>query len=284
MKRGALLLVGAYAATACGAQNNAPSEPCSVVERRPVLFVHGSGLSSSSWNTMIDTFVERGYRPDWLKAVDLVPDDGANQRAAERFIAPAAERLLLNAREAARRTQCTPPARLDIVAHSMGAVSSRWYVARIAPEKVHTWIGIAPSNHGTEALCGHSGEGNREMCPGFAASGLQAQLNGTMREPRDETPYGTGADARVDSRVGPTDEKRVFYYTIRVYPDQWIVPANSALLDGAGGLRVPSLPNYVKETTAGNFLWQEAVGHDSLPADSALVEWVAILLAAEPAS
>lgn len=231
---------------------------------------------------MIDAFVESGYRPDWLRAVDLVPNDGANQRAAERFIAPAAERLLSSARDVAQRSGCKAPARIDIVAHSMGAVSSRWFVARTA-EKVHTWIGIAPANHGTKALCGYSGDGNREMCPAFASSGVQAELNGTVRQPRDETPYGVGADTRSDSRIGPTGEKRVFYYTVRIDPDEWIVPADGAVLDGAGGLRLPSLPSYVEETAAGNLLWQEPIGHDSLPGDRALVEWVGILLSAEPA-
>lgn len=247
-----------------------------------MLFVHGSGLSSGTWGTLLETLREQGYRADWLQAVDLVPNDGANQRAAERFLAPAADRLLAMAREGAKSAGCAAPSRIDIVAHSMGAVSSRWFVARVAPEKVHTWIGVAPANHGTNALCGYSGDGNREMCPAFAASGVQFALNGSERQPRDETPYGAGSDARAAHRLAPTAEKRIFYYTVRIDPDEWIVPARSAELDGAGGLRMPPLPAYVTETSAGNLLWREPIGHDALPGDSALAEVIRLLLLAEP--
>lgn len=282
MKAAALVLAGAgvCATAACNATTDDSSESCEALERRPVLFVHGSGLSSSSWNSMMQSLVAAGYRADWLRAVDLEPNDGANVGAAKQFIAPAVAELLDRARSIAQRSNCRAPLKADIVAHSMGAVSSRWFTARMQPERVHTWIGIAPANHGTDKLCGYSGGGNREMCPSFANSGVQAQLNGSKREPQDETPYGVGADQRTGSHVAPTSGARIYYYTLRIEPDEWIEPAGSAILDGAGGLQTGTWPAKVRESTPGNLLWQDRIAHDSLPGDGDVAALVLQLLTA----
>lgn len=264
------------------AEGAAAARTCEALARRPVLFVHGSGLSSASWDAMRAHLRAAGYPQEWLVALDLRPDNGANERAARRFIEPAARRLLSTARRRAREAGCEPPRKLDLVAHSMGAVSTRWYAARIAPETVHTWIGIAGSNHGTDRLCGHAGEGNREMCPAFApsraASAVQFELNGSPQEPRDETPYGVGPDAREAVRVPPTPARAIRYFTLRIEPDEWIEPATSALLDGAGAPGMPRLPAQIRATSPGNLLLEADVRHDPMPAHPAVIEAVAALL------
>lgn len=257
---------------------------CTQGMRRPVLFVHGSGHGGHSWNVMRRHLASIGYREDWLDAVELEPNDGANVRAAERFIAPAAERLLSHAGREATRIGCPPPDKLDIVAHSMGAVSSRWFATRMAPARVHTWIGIGASNHGTNKLCGAGGAGNAEMCPAFAphrgASAVQFELNGARDAPRDETPYGLGRDANPAVTVAPTSERAIRYYTIRIEPDEWIEPVESALLDGAGGgsRAKPALPAAMRETTPGNLLFDAKVPHDWLPTNDVVAATVAALL------
>src|SRR6266566_1289614 len=175
---GILLLVGlAHGSTAS-------AEPPDYT-RTPVLFVHGHGLSSADWRPLIEHLAVSGYPREYLHAVDIVPNTMANARAAKSVIAPAADTLLVAANAAARRAgyRGEVPRRLDIVSHSMGVVSSRWYAAKLRPEVVRTWIGLAGSNHGTQALCPFRDEASREMCPAFATNArahpLQVALNGT---------------------------------------------------------------------------------------------------------
>ena len=255
--------------------------------RTPVLFVHGHGLSSEDWRPLIEHLAGTGYPREYLHAVDIVPNTMANVRAAKSVIAPAADSLLVAANAAARRGgyRGEVPRRLDIVSHSMGVVSSRWYAAKLQPEVVRTWIGLAGSNHGTQTLCPFQDEASREMCPAFATNArthpLQVALNGTEGARVDETPYGLGPDRPGVPRVPPDGTRSILYLTVRVEPDSWIQPERSALLDGAGGvpIRVPAgVP--VQETSPGNFLFLERVGHDPLLYHPDLMRFVAAVLAA----
>ena len=251
--------------------------------RTPVVFVHGSGLDSRTWAPLRRLLQQRGYPREFLHAVDIEPNDASNVWAAERVIAPAVDALLASAANAARGAGAAGGAyRVDLVAHSMGAVSSRWY-ARQHAEQVRRVITLAGSNHGTDALCAFPSPGNDEMCPAFAIepaeSLVQLALNGTADAPVDETPFGTGTDRAELPSVLPDAIRRITYLTIRIEPDEWIRPERSAMLDGAGGIDV-SLPSDVRvaETTPGNFLFQHRTGHDQLPQHPALMELVFALL------
>src|SRR2546425_7767826 len=175
----------------------ASSEPPDYA-RAPVLFVHGHGLSSADWQPLIEHLAADGYPREYLHGVDIVPNTMANAQAATSVIAPAADWLLARAKAAAQRAgyRGEVPRRLDIVSHSMGVVSSRWYAATPGPEPRRTWIGLAGANHGTQALCPFQDEASREMCPAFATNArthpLQVALNGTEGARVDETPYGLG--------------------------------------------------------------------------------------------
>jgi pimeloyl-ACP methyl ester carboxylesterase len=273
-------------AAGAGARPAAPDHA-----RTPVLLVHGHGLSSADWRALVAHLVEAGYPRDYLHAVDIVPNTMANVRAAETVLAPAADALLARAQAAARQAggRGAPPVRLDIVAHSMGAVSSRWYAARLRPDRVRTWIGLAGANHGTDALCGLRDAASRELCPAFASSArthaLQAALNGTDGAGVDETPYGLGPDRPGVRRVAPDAARRVLYLTVRVEPDAWIRPERSATLDGAGGVAIavpPGVP--ARETSPGNFLFDvPGIGHDPLLQHPDLLRLVAAMLAARDA-
>src|SRR6266850_7587993 len=174
--------------------------------RTPVLFVHGLGMSSAVWRSMI-VHLATTYPRDYLYGVDIVPSTMTNARAAVSVIAPAADSLLARAKSAAQRAgyRGELPRRLDVVSHSMGAVSSRWYAAKLRPDLVRTWIGLAGANHGTQALCSFRDEASREMCPAFATNArahpLQVALNGTEAARVDETPYGLGLDRPGVARI-----------------------------------------------------------------------------------
>jgi len=173
--------------------------------RIPVVFVHGSGLSAATWQPMLRFLVADGYPRVYLHAVDMSPDDGDNVRAATTFIAPAVDTLLATAAQHAPAGSA--PSKVDIVAHSMGALSGRWYAAKIRPDRVRTVITLAGANHGTNALCGYPGKGNQQMCPAFGNAWLQRELNGAARAPSDETPYGVGLDPPGITTVAPSTEE-----------------------------------------------------------------------------
>lgn len=254
-----------------------------VQARTPILFVHGSGLDSGLWREMMDGLLSSGYSAEELLAVDLVPKDGSNPRAARLLIAPAVERLLAQAREAALKRGQRPSQRIDIVAHSMGAVSSRWYAAFIRPDLVRLWLGVAAANHGTDALCGFPGEGDRELCPAFARSGsanpVQVRLNGTPERPLDVSPYGLGNDVSAIKPIPAVPDRCIAYFTVRLAVDEWIKPESSAELDGAGGWELTSLKTLpFLETKPGNFLFQAETTHDELPRHPAMIDFVGALV------
>ena len=237
------------------------------------------------WKSMIAQLVDSGYPPEYLHAVRIVPNTMANVQTAATVIDPAAASLLARS-EAAARNAGYPgkvSGQVDMIAHSMGAVSSRWYAAKIRPDRVRVWIALAGANHGTDALCPFGDEASREMCPAFATDAshkaVQVHLNGTADSPLDESPYGVGMDRSESARVPPDSARRIAYFSIRIEPDAWIKPESSALIDGGGGVSV-SLPPDVpaNETSPGNYLFTGTTDHDALPSHPDLIRLVAALL------
>ena len=254
--------------------------------RTPVLFVHGHGLTSADWNPLLHKLKRSGYPSTYLSAIDIRPSRMANVEAAEYFVAPGVEELLSRANATAKLAGLEiVHERVDIVAHSMGAVSSRWYVAKIAPQRVRTWISVAGANHGTNALCEHIDEGAMEMCPAFARSRddseIQIDLNGNIAELQDESPYGLGIDPDGAPSISPDPLRHILYLTVRIDPDEWIIPAESAVLAGAGGvlLNLP-LKLSIEETSPGNFLLQQHTDHMGMLKDKNFLQLMEFLLLA----
>lgn len=274
------------------AASSSAGDSCDSLQKTPVLFIHGSGLSADSWDSMRAAFRQAGYPAALLHAVSMQPDDGDNIVAASKFVEPAVAALIA-AQEALNATaECarTPVGKVDIVAHSMGAVSGRWFASRIAPERVRRLLTIAGANHGSNALCGLQGRGNQQLCPAFAdastaTDSVQTRLNGSPQQPLDETPYGVGRDSAGRRRIPPDQARQILYATLRLQPDEWIVPASSALLDGAGGPELPALPMLpVTETSPGNYLFRDSCSHDDLVRHPAAIQWVLAMLDSPPSA
>lgn len=250
----------------------------------PILLVHGSGLDSSSWSALIGHLRSAGWPPEYLVAPDLVPSDGANLLAATTQLQPAAIRLMEQAAARAAQENWARPEKFAIVGHSMGTVSGRWLAAKLMPDRVAVFVAITGANHGTDALCGLAGQGNDELCPAYPTSGqsfVLEQLNGRAEAPLDETPYGPATDPPGVPAIPPTASACIAWYTIFIASDEWIVPAASARLVGAGGAELPLLPKDFDAVAPGEFRLNTRVRHDDVPASAAVIDLIRSLLSAD---
>jgi pimeloyl-ACP methyl ester carboxylesterase len=257
--------------------------------KTPVFFVHGCGMSAEGWNKLISYLQESGYSRLFLRAIQLDPNDGLNIPAAENQIAPAIEQFLRDVNDFLYKNypQIPSKTKVDLISHSMGSLSSRWYTIKIRPDRVRYWVSIAGANHGTDDLCPYIGTGNNgadDCCPAFAErkqdSYIQYQLNGApCVADLDETPYGLGTDSPGVDSVFPDNHCRVLYVTIRTMNDRWISPDESVILDGAGGMKIPIPDNFpATETSPGNIQMEKRVGHDQMISDPNIMRLVRIIL------
>jgi triacylglycerol lipase len=151
--------------------------PASSLALDPILFVHGWSGSSSNWNTMKSRFEKDGYPASHLVAYSYNTSN-SNKVSAEKEVKPRVESLL----------KATGATKVDIVAHSMGSLNSRWYIKFLGGEtKVDEWVSLGGPNHGTNFAYGCWSTACTEMRPG---STFLKELNAG-----DETPgavnYGT---------------------------------------------------------------------------------------------
>ncbi|MGV4927144.1 triacylglycerol lipase (plasmid) [Streptomyces sp. BHT-5-2] len=198
----ALLTVVAASAPAAAVPERAPA-----AADRPVIFVHGRNAGPGVWDSMISRFTAAGRPAGRLFAWDYDTAQSANETLAPQFQAYVDEVL--------RRTGAS---QVDIVAHSLGSLTTRWYVKfGSGATKVHHWVSLAGPNHGTQLawLCAPYDQGCRDMTTG---SYVVTRLNeGT------ETP-------------GP-----VHYTTVHSRCDEQIAPVTSTALAGADNIEAPCL-------------------------------------------
>jgi len=254
--------------------------------KTPVFFIHGHGVNGSVWQPLISYLEGADYPGLYLRAVSLEPSNGSNIAAAEQQIALAIDEFLatINAYLALNYPVIPPKTKVDLISHSMGSLSARWYAARLSPERVRKWISLAGASHGTNFACGIEDPGADDMCPAYAVneqeSLIQYGLNGApFLADVDETPYGIGIDSPGVNAVPPDQERRITYFTIRSEEDQLIVPVESVVLDGAGGTEMV-IPQDIpaRVTSAGNILMTNGVGHDPMLSDGSTMRLVGMIL------
>ena len=143
----------------------------------PILFVHGYTRTASDWKTMIGRFEKDGWKKSQLSAYSYNTSQ-SNKTTAENIVKSEVEKLLSS----------TGAAKVDIVAHSMGSLNTRWYIKFLGGEsKVDDWVSLGGPNHGTTFA---------NFC--FSASCIEMRQNSTFLNELnagDETPgavnYGT---------------------------------------------------------------------------------------------
>lgn len=108
------------------------------ITHNPILFVHGWNASSSTWSTMVSRFKADG----WTNA-ELV-NWSYNFRQSN---ATTAAQIGQKVDSMLRVTGAT---KVDIVTHSMGALSARYYVRNLSGDgKVDALVTLGGANHGT---------------------------------------------------------------------------------------------------------------------------------------
>lgn len=108
-----------------------------------IVFVHGIAGSGSDWDTMVERLKNDGWAEDRLIAGSLAdPTWGSNTRNAEQIAAWVQEL-------ADRGAQ-----RIAVVAHSMGGLSSRYYLQRLGgSSKVAVFVTLGTPHHGLITSC-----------------------------------------------------------------------------------------------------------------------------------
>ena len=166
----AVVLLSGGAGPAAAGTRHVPPRP------DPVLLVHGFQGSASGWGALTRLLRERGYRPAEIDAINY-DSDASNVETARRI-----------AREAAALRARTGASRIDVVSHSMGAISSRYYLERLGgAAHVDAWVSLAGVNEGTVWAYGcYPLAPCRDMVP---TSTLLHRLNASFR-PTATTRYG----------------------------------------------------------------------------------------------
>lgn len=151
--------------------------PAVAQARDPILFVHGWNSSASTWNTVVGRFAADGWTSAELNTWSY--NTAQSNATTAQQLASKVNSVLT----------ATGAARLDLISHSMGGLSTRYYVKNLGGgPKVDEFVSLAGPNHGTSTanLCFWN-TSCFEMRPG--SSFLNALNSG------DETPstprYGT---------------------------------------------------------------------------------------------
>ena len=105
----------------------------------PILFVHGWNSSSSTWTTMINRFAADGWTTAELNNWSYNYSQSNATTASQ--IATKVDQI----------RAATGAAKVDIISHSMGGLSSRYYVKNLGGDlKVDEWVSLGGPNHGTD--------------------------------------------------------------------------------------------------------------------------------------
>ncbi|HEY3492699.1 MAG TPA: alpha/beta fold hydrolase [Solirubrobacterales bacterium] len=152
--------------------------PASSVAKDPILFVHGWSESSSVWKTMIANLEKDGYAKSELSAYSY-NSNTSNKTLAETEVKSRVEAL----------KKATGATKVDIIAHSMGSLNTRWYIKFVSggEANVDDWVSLGGPNHGTSTA---------NLC--FSAACVEMRVGSTFLSELnagDETPgsvsYGT---------------------------------------------------------------------------------------------
>ncbi|WP_346122926.1 triacylglycerol lipase [Micromonospora coerulea] len=155
----------------------------------PILFVHGWNSSASTWDTMISRFQANGWPSSHLRAFSY--NTSQSNATTAQTVSQEVDKLLA----------ATGATKVDIITHSMGGLSSRYYLKNLASRgKVDRWVSLGGPNHGTSSA---------NTC--FSTACVEMRVGSTFLNTLnsgDETPgaftYGTWWSS-CDGVINPAD-------------------------------------------------------------------------------
>ena len=177
MAAAAVIAATAWACTEVSSPGNDALAGCETpgtsgtVTHDPILFVHGYAGNGANWQDMKARFLADGWQPNELYSCNY--SFTASNAVSASEIGEQVDAIM----------QLTGASRVDIVAFSIGSVSSRYYMKNLGGlSKIDAWVSLAGPNHGTDAVEINSCSFTpcREIAPGSA---FLADLNAG-----DETP------------------------------------------------------------------------------------------------
>lgn len=116
------------------------AHPAQAAGPDPILFVHGWNGSAANWNTMISRFRADGWPDSHLRAFSY--DTSRSNADTAEVVRDEVDRLLA----------ATGAAKVDVVTHSMGGLSSRYYTRNLGGDaEVEQWVSLGGPNHGTRS-------------------------------------------------------------------------------------------------------------------------------------
>jgi triacylglycerol lipase len=135
----------------------------------PIIFVHGWNGTASTWTTMIGRFKADGWTTAELS--NFTYNSNQSNVTTAKLLAARIDSVLA----------ATGATRVDIVSHSMGGLSTRYYAKNLGGGgKIDAWVSLGGPNHGTQTAYACFTTACQEMYPG---STFLKNLNAT-----DETP------------------------------------------------------------------------------------------------
>jgi triacylglycerol lipase len=112
--------------------------PSTAAAHDPILFVHGWNSNSSTWTTMVNRFAADGWTAAELNNWSYNTSQSNATTAGQ--IQTKVDQILA----------ATGAAKVDLISHSMGGLSTRYYVKNLGGgAKVDEWVSLGGPNHGT---------------------------------------------------------------------------------------------------------------------------------------
>jgi triacylglycerol lipase len=112
--------------------------PSTAAAHEPILFVHGWNSNSSTWTTMVNRFAADGWTAAELNNWSYNTSQSNATTAGQ--IQTKVDQILA----------ATGAAKVDLISHSMGGLSTRYYVKNLGGgAKVDEWVSLGGPNHGT---------------------------------------------------------------------------------------------------------------------------------------
>ena len=190
----------------------------SAAHPHPVVLVHGTfGNMTDSWQALSPLLANNGY---CVFALDYGGSSGNQIQAYGDIPTSAAQLAAFIDRVLAE----TGASEVDIVGHSQGGMMPRWYIQFLGGEaKVHTLVGLSPSNHGTTF------NGLAALARAFpGGSGFLGSLCAACEQQFVGSTFLQTLNADGDTVAGVT------YTVIATRYDVVVTPYSSAFLSGPG--------------------------------------------------